>query len=182
MSLALTRRRAGLLAVTAAAMALTLGAGVAQSAQALPRAATSRGSVACTGANTKVTAQQVSRPINHLLLTVRNTGRKVCYLYGYPAVQVPGAQAVPPVVDESRPQAVVTLKPGRSGYAGVLLSSADGSGGHGETVKSFHVWFQNRALAFTGSSATVHLRKGVYADESLRVTYWETSPSTALTW
>ena len=176
MSFALTRRRAGLLAVTAVATALSLGTGVAQGAAA------SHQNDACTGANTKVTAEQVSRPINHLLLTVRNTGRKVCYLYGYPAVQVPGAQAVPPVVDESQPQAVVTLKPGQSGYAGVLLSSADGSGGHGETVKSFRMWFQNRSLAFAGSSATVHLRKGVHADESLRVTYWQTDPATALTW
>ncbi len=51
--------------------------------------------VTCTGANTKVTAQTVTRPLNHMLLTVKNTGSKTCYLYGYPALRFQDAQAVP---------------------------------------------------------------------------------------
>lgn len=137
--------------------------------------------VTCTGANTKVTAQTVSRPLNHLLLTVKNTGSKTCYLYGYPALRFTNAQAVPPVDEDTQPQAVTTLRPGQSGYAGVLLSAADGSGTNGYTAKTLKVIFQNRALEFVGSGVKVALpSKGVYIDSSLRTTYWLTNPADAL--
>jgi hypothetical protein len=137
--------------------------------------------VTCTGANTKVTAQTVSRPLNHLLLTVKNTGSKSCYLYGYPALRFTDAQSVPPVDEDTQPQAVTTLRPGQSGYAGVLLSAADGSGTNGYTAKTLSVIFQNRALDFVGSGVKVALPgKGVYIDSSLRTTYWLTNPADAL--
>ncbi|WP_405865220.1 DUF4232 domain-containing protein [Streptomyces sp. NBC_01515] len=137
--------------------------------------------VTCTGANTKVTAQTVSRPLNHLLLTVKNTGSKTCYLYGYPALRFTDAQAVPPVDEDTQPQSVTTLRPGQSGYAGVLLSAADGSGSGGYTAKTLSVIFQNRALDFVGSGVKVALpSKGVYIDSSLTTTYWLTNPSDAL--
>lgn len=98
---------------------------------------TSTSSVTCSGANTKVTAQTVSRPINHMLLTVTNTGSKTCNLYYYPAVNFDDAQSVPPVMKESQPQAVTSLAPGQSGYAGVALAGGDdGSGTNGRTAKS----------------------------------------------
>ena len=137
--------------------------------------------VTCTGANTKVTAQTVTRPLNHLLLTVKNTGSKTCYLYGYPALRFTDAQSVPPVDEDTQPQAVTTLRPGQSGYAGVLLSAADGSGSGGYTAKTLSVIFQNRALDFVGSGVKVALpSKGVYIDSSLTTTYWVTNPSDAL--
>ncbi|MEW1824989.1 DUF4232 domain-containing protein [Streptomyces sp. NPDC088196] len=137
--------------------------------------------VTCTGANTKVTAQTVSRPLNHLLLTVKNTGSKSCYLYGYPALRFTDAQSVPPVDEDTQPQAVTTLSPGQSGYAGVLLSAGDGSGTNGYTAKTLSVIFQNRALDFVGSGVNVALpSKGVYIDSSLRTTYWLTNPADAL--
>lgn len=137
--------------------------------------------VTCTGANTKVTAQTVTRPLNHLLLTVKNTGSKTCYLYGYPAVRFTNAQAVPPVDEDSQPQAVTTLRPGQSGYAGLRLSAADGSGTGGYTAKTLSVIFQNRALDFVGSGVKVALPgKGVYIDSSLTTTYWLTDPQDAL--
>ena len=142
---------------------------------------TTSGIVTCTGANTKVTAQTVSRPLNHLLLTVKNTGSKSCYLYGYPALNFQDAQAVPPVDEDTQPQAVTTLRPGQSGYAGVLLSAADGSGSGGYTAKTLSVIFQNRALDFVGSGVKVALpSKGVYIDSSLTTSYWLTNPSDAL--
>ncbi|MGJ3560305.1 DUF4232 domain-containing protein [Streptomyces sp. INA 01156] len=85
------------------------------------------------------------RPLNHLLLTVTNTGSKNCDLIGYPAVRFGEAQSVPPAFEDSKPQAVVTLAPGESGYAGVLLSAADGSGSHGYTTKSLQVFFNDGA-------------------------------------
>jgi hypothetical protein len=70
-----------------------------------------------------VTAQSVESPVNHLLITVTNTGSKLCDLYYYPAVRFQDAQSVPPVIKETQPQAVTTLAPGESGYAGVILSA-----------------------------------------------------------
>ncbi|MCX4815039.1 DUF4232 domain-containing protein [Streptomyces sp. NBC_01239] len=143
----------------------------------------SSAAVTCTGANTKVTAQTVTRPLNHMLLTVKNTGSTTCYLYGYPALRFQDAQAVPPVVEDSQPQAVTTLRPGQSGYAGVNLSSADGSGTGGYTAKTLSVIFQNRDLDFIGSGVKVPLpSKGTYIDSSLRTTYWLSDPQDAINW
>ncbi|MFF3660744.1 DUF4232 domain-containing protein [Streptomyces olivochromogenes] len=129
---------------------------------------TSTRNPACNGANTKTTATAVSRPLNHLLLTVTNTGAKNCDLTGYPIARFGEAQSVPPVAESTHPQAVVTLTPGESGYAGVLLSAADGSGGNGYTAKTLVVGFAK------GSSATPALpAKGVYVDDKLTVTYWQ---------
>jgi len=141
----------------------------------------SSGTVTCTVANTKVTAQTVTRPLNHLLLAVKNTGSKTCYLYGYPALNFQDAQALPPVDEDTQPQAVTTLRPGQSGYAGVLLSAADGSGSGGYTAKTLKVIFQNRSLDFVGSGVKVALpAKGVWIDSSLTTTYWLTDPQDAL--
>ncbi|MFJ6895514.1 DUF4232 domain-containing protein [Streptomyces hokutonensis] len=141
----------------------------------------SSGTVTCTGANTQVTAQTVTRPLNHLLLAVKNTGSQTCNLYGYPALDFQDAQAVPPVDKDTQPQAVTTLRPGQSGYAGVLLSAADGSGSGGYTAKTLKVIFQNRALDFVGSGVKVALpAKGVWIDSSLTTTYWLTDPEDAL--
>lgn len=68
--------------------------------------------VTCEGSNTKTVAAPLNRPVNHMLLTVTNTGSKPCYLYTYPALRFGEAQAVPPVLKDSQPQAVVTLGPG----------------------------------------------------------------------
>ena len=151
--------------------------------KASKRTKASSAAVTCTGANTKVTAQTVTRPLNHMLLTVKNTGSKTCYLYGYPALRFQDAQAVPPVVEDSQPQAVTTLGPGQSGYAGVNLSSADGSGIGGYTAKTLSVIFQNRDLDFIGSGVKVPLpSKGTYIDSSLRTTYWLSDPQDAINW
>lgn len=130
---------------------------------------------ACDGATTRTTATEVSRPLNHILLTVTNTGSKNCDLTGYPAVRFGDAQAVPPVAEETKPQAVVTLAPGESGYAGVLLAAADGSGKNGYTAKTLEVFFGS------GRSARPALpAKGVYVDDRLTVTYWQSGLDDAL--
>ena len=131
--------------------------------------------VACDGSDTKTTATVVSRPLNHLLLTVTNTGTRNCDLTGYPIARFGEAQSVPPVAEETHPQAVVTLAPGESGYAGVLLSAADGSGGNGYTAKTLQVGFDK------GRGATPALpAKGVYVDDRLTVTYWQQTLDDAL--
>jgi hypothetical protein len=133
----------------------------------------------CTTANSRMTATVVSRPLNHLLLTVTNTGSKNCNVIGYPAVRFGEAQSVPPVFEDSKPQAVVTLAPGESGYAGVLLSAADGSGSNGYTAKSLEVYLNKDAGAAFKPSLPA---KGVYLDDSISVTYWQQTMADALTW
>ncbi|WP_031483000.1 DUF4232 domain-containing protein [Streptomyces bicolor] len=133
----------------------------------------------CTPASTRTTATEVSRPLNHLLLTVTNTGSKNCNLTGYPAVRFGEAQSVPPAIEDSKPQAVVTLAPGESGYASVLLSAADGSGSGGYTAKSLAVYFDTAASDAARPSLPA---KGVYVDDSIRVSYWQSTMADALTW
>ncbi|WP_405830481.1 DUF4232 domain-containing protein [Streptomyces sp. NBC_01176] len=132
---------------------------------------------ACDGANTRTSATVVSRPLNHLLLTVTNTGSKNCDLTGYPIARFGEAQSVPPVAEETHPQAVVTLAPGESGYAGVLLSAGDGSGGDGYTAKTLVVGFAKGAASTPALPA-----KGVYVDAKLTVTYWQQSLDDALSY
>ncbi|MFE5584984.1 DUF4232 domain-containing protein [Kitasatospora sp. NPDC056531] len=139
----------------------------------------------CEGSNTKTTAAPLNRPVNHMLLTVTNTGSGTCYLYGYPAVQFGEAQSVPPVITDSKPQAVVTLKPGESGYASVNLSSTDGSNGsNGRTATSLAVYFSGPSGSESvGAGAHPSLpTKGVYVDDSLTVTYWQQSLDDAVSW
>lgn len=133
---------------------------------------------ACVAATTRTTATVVSRPLNHLLLTVTNKSSKSCDLTGYPIVRFSEAQSVPPVAEETHPQAVVTLAPGESGYAGVLLSAADGSGVHGYTAKTLEVYFGDKG----GSARPALPAKGVYIDEKLTVTYWQQDLDTALSY
>ncbi|MGI5466351.1 DUF4232 domain-containing protein [Streptomyces sp. CA-132043] len=140
--------------------------------------------VTCQGSNTKTVAAPLKRPVNHMLLTVTNTGSKRCFLYGYPAVRFGEAQSVPPVIEDSKPQAVVTLEPGDSGYASVSLSATDGSGSHGRTEKSLAVYFHGRSgNESVGTGAHPALpAKGVHIDDSLKVTYWQQSMDDAIMW
>lgn len=135
-------------------------------------------SVPCSSGSVQVRATTVSRPVNHLLLTLTNTGSRACDLVGHPAVRFGEAQAVPPVFEESKPQAVVTLAPGESGYAGVRLSAADGGGAHGHTVTTLSVHLGENAGAVSASLPA----KGVYVDDSLTVTYWQSDMEDALAW
>ncbi|GAB2946125.1 DUF4232 domain-containing protein [Streptomyces heilongjiangensis] len=138
--------------------------------------------VTCNGSNTAVTMQPVARPLNHMLITVKNTGSKVCDLYYYPTVRFDQVQWAPRIVEESQPQAVVTLAPGESGYAGVLLSAADGSGENGATAKKVTIRFQGRNQGSDGgATASPSLpAKGVYYDSTLAVTYWQSTIDDAL--
>ncbi|MFC8708458.1 DUF4232 domain-containing protein [Streptomyces sp. NPDC057197] len=126
----------------------------------------------CGAKSLRFKAATVSRPINHLLITATNTGSKTCMLPMYPAARFGEAQSVPPVAEETKPQAVTTLEPGQSGYAGVLLS---GDGDHGHTVNTLTIPFDD------GSIGTVALPgRSVYVDDKLTVTYWESTVEPAV--
>jgi hypothetical protein len=129
----------------------------------------------CSASDVQITAANAPRPINHLLLTATNTGTKTCALPQYPAARFGEAQSVPPVAESSKPQSLTTLAPGESGYAGVRLSSGDGSGENGYETNTLTIPFED------GSVATVKLPVGgVYVDTALTVTYWQTDASNAL--
>ncbi|MFJ8546702.1 DUF4232 domain-containing protein [Streptomyces sp. NPDC093586] len=129
----------------------------------------------CSASDVKITAQKVSRPLNHLLLTATNTGSKTCMLPPYPAARFGEAQAVPTVAEASKPQALTGVAPGESGYAGVLLSAGDGSGENGYETNTLTIPFED------GSVATVALPAGgVHVDTALTVTYWQTGVDHAL--
>ncbi|MET7475991.1 DUF4232 domain-containing protein [Streptomyces sp. NPDC005648] len=153
-------------------------------AKAPARTTSSDKPVTCEGSDTRTVAAPLTRPVNHMLLTVTNTGSKPCFLYYYPAVNFGQEQSVPPVIEDSQPQAVVTLDPGESGYASVSLSATDGSGKGGYTSKSLAVYFFGRSgSGSVGAGAHPALpAKGVHVDDSLEVTYWQQTLDAALNW
>jgi hypothetical protein len=134
----------------------------------------------CTDTNTKLTVTSVKRPANHMLLTVTNTGSKSCYAYSYPFLRFGEAQSVPPAVEDSRPQSVVVLTPGQSAYAGILTSSADGSGEGGYSTEDLTVGLQGADGRSAGAMADVPLSTEVFVDSTLAVTYWQTDMDDAL--
>ncbi|MGD3105393.1 DUF4232 domain-containing protein [Streptomyces sp. YGL11-2] len=141
------------------------------------------GHTACDAARIRIVAKPLNRPINHLLLEATNTSGTTCDLYAAPFLQFDDAQAPVPDLPESKPQAVVTLAPGQSGYAGVTTSGAAG-GAHGRTVTSLSVWVAARdGKGSVGGAAKVALPGGsAYIDDSARVSYWQTDPSDAASW
>ncbi|MFI7141658.1 DUF4232 domain-containing protein [Streptomyces massasporeus] len=125
--------------------------------------------VPCNGCNTTVTAQPVRRPLNHMLITVKNTGSKLCDLTYYPVLRFDEMECFPQAVEDSQPQAVTTLPPASWGYAGVSLSAADGSGEGGTTGHKLTVGFQGYTPdRDAGPSAIPALpAKGVSYDSTL---------------
>ncbi|MEV5594713.1 DUF4232 domain-containing protein [Streptomyces sp. NPDC052496] len=137
-------------------------------------------STTCTAANTKVTVSKLSRPINHLLLTITNTGSVRCDAYHYPALRFDDAQASTAVRPDSKPQAVVSVEPGRSAYAAVRTSDATGEASGGKTAHSLEVFFAHRDGSYAERPARPALPKGTYIDDSAQVTYWQSELDDAL--
>ncbi|MGW0608638.1 DUF4232 domain-containing protein [Streptomyces sp. NPDC002644] len=139
--------------------------------------------VTCTAANTKIVVTSVSRPINHLLVTATNTGKVPCFAYHAPFLRFDDAQAAVPVLDASVPQAVVTLEPGESAYAGVMTAAATGEGEGGRTARKVTVTLAARSGDAGSGASTVTLPSGgVYVDSTHTVTYWQQEMDQALAW
>ncbi|MGW8778818.1 DUF4232 domain-containing protein [Streptomyces sp. NPDC055796] len=157
------------------------GSGEAKGGSSDPAAAAGN-RVLCNGSNTEVTVQPVARPLNHMLISVKNTGSKSCDLTYYPVLRFDEMQWAPGPRQETRPQAVVSLAPGQSGHAAAMLAAADGSGEGGTTGQKLTIAFQGRTPNSSGgASATPPLpAKGVYYDSSLTVTYWQQNIEDAL--
>ncbi|MET8012770.1 DUF4232 domain-containing protein [Streptomyces sp. NPDC005271] len=125
-----------------------------------------------------VSVQSVPRPVNHLLLKVTNAAGVDCNVPGFPLLRFDDAQAPTPAAGQTKPQAVVTLAPGESAYAGITTSSADGSGSEGWKAKKVTV-----SLDGLDIDSTVDLPgASVHVDSSAQVTYWQRTASDALSW
>ncbi|MGN4161594.1 DUF4232 domain-containing protein [Streptomyces sp. NEAU-PBA10] len=136
----------------------------------------------CTAEGTEVTVTDAPRPINHLLIKATNTSDTTCHLYYAPYLRFDQAQSAVPFIEESKPQAVVTLAPGESGYAGVLTSTPDGS--HPYDATSLTLYYAARSgQGSTGAPSHPALPfDSVRVDSSNAVTYWQTSAADALMW
>ncbi|MFE9043086.1 DUF4232 domain-containing protein [Streptomyces sp. NPDC012421] len=128
----------------------------------------------CTAADVKVVASKVTRPINHLALTITNTGGRRCDAMGAPLVGFDHSQAPIRIVEESKPQAVVTLLPGESAYASLILTGEPGGDTHGMTIRTIKVNLT------TDSMETVTAPKGTYVDDGAAVSYWQRELEDAL--
>lgn len=131
----------------------------------------------CSGAHTTTKAAVVSRPAGRLLLTVTNTGATDCALAGYPKARFGGTDHSPSPAAATRPRTAVTLSPGESAYAGVVLSAADGTGAHGHRAKTLTVTLPDGPAAHPALPAG-----GVYVDDEPTVTYWLSDREAALTY
>ncbi|MEU2508906.1 DUF4232 domain-containing protein [Streptomyces sp. NPDC007863] len=128
----------------------------------------------CTAADVKVVASKVSRPINHLALTITNLGDHTCHALNAPLVGFDDSQAPIAIVEDSKPQAVVTLAPGASGYASLILTGEPGADTHGMTVRTIKVSLT------ADSMVTLKAPEGTYVDDGAAVSYWQQELEDAL--
>ncbi|MEV6199901.1 DUF4232 domain-containing protein [Streptomyces sp. NPDC051771] len=128
----------------------------------------------CTAADVKVVASKVTRPINHLALTITNTGDRTCHALNAPLVGFDDSQAPIAIVEDSKPQAVVTLAPGASGYASLILTGEPGADTHGMTVRTIKVSLT------ADSMVTLKAPEGTYVDDGAAVSYWQRELEDAL--
>ncbi|QLH23011.1 DUF4232 domain-containing protein [Streptomyces sp. Rer75] len=133
---------------------------------------------ACDVNKAAVSVESVKRPVNHLLLKFTNRAGVDCNVPYYPVLRFGAGQSATPAIEDSKPQAVVTLAPGETAYAGITTSGADGSGSGGTKESTLEVFLKGYDY-----STTVNLPNGgVYVDSASKVTYWQSSASDALTW
>ncbi|MFF4958950.1 DUF4232 domain-containing protein [Streptomyces sp. NPDC001222] len=170
--------------VALAALALTAcqnGEGVRDegpstaASSASPRHAAAPATAPCSGSRTRTTATAVSRPANRLLLRLTNTGTANCTLTGYPRARFGEEPSAVQPAEETRPRTALTLSPGESAYAGVVLSSADGSAAHARTARTLTLTLPAGPAAHPPLPA-----RGVHVDDAMTVTYWLSSGEAAL--
>ncbi|MFI9503549.1 DUF4232 domain-containing protein [Nocardia sp. NPDC052566] len=135
---------------------------------------------ACIAANTTVAVQNAARPINHLILGVTNIGGSPCTAYYYPRLRFDEAQSAAPAIEDSRPQALVTINPGETAYAGIITSAADNP----DVIPARRLgvaFAESDNNTYDGDSVTVDLPAGTTVGAAT-VTYWQRDANSALTY
>ncbi|NSC23255.1 DUF4232 domain-containing protein [Streptomyces albus subsp. chlorinus] len=152
------------------------GGGVSTQARSSSLSVTSS---TCTVGKVSVKLQETGGSAPVILLKATNNGSTRCDLYGYPFVGYPNAQAPIPV-GGGKPQAVVSLKPGASGYAALSLEEGDGGTMHRE--KQLTVELADRDQNGTGKTATVDAPagEGLAISDNSTVSYWNPTAELAL--
>ncbi|MET9859781.1 DUF4232 domain-containing protein [Streptomyces smyrnaeus] len=132
----------------------------------------------CTVGKVSVGLKETGGSAPVILLKATNNGSTRCDLYGYPFVGYPGAQA-PIAVGGGKPQAVVSLEPGKSAYASLGLEKGDGGNMHRD--KHLTVQLANRSMHGTGATATLTAPgAGLAISDNSTVSYWNTTPEPAM--
>ncbi|SEC26571.1 DUF4232 domain-containing protein [Streptomyces melanosporofaciens] len=125
-----------------------------------------------------VSVTSVPRPANHLLLEITNQSGVTCRLIGSPVVRFDDGRAAVPQDENTQPQAVVTLPPGESGYAGLTTSAAGAPAADGRKATGLTVSLPGedgrRAVDLPGDSVEV--------EDGTAVGYWQSDASDALLW
>ena len=130
----------------------------------------------------KLTIAPLREPVNHMMISATNISQLPCHLNKYPLVRTFQAQQTPlKAADSTKPAAAILLAPGATAYAGMMTSSADGSGTNGRNVPSLQVQLQpGGGAGGVGRPATVAMPAGAqYVDSSAVVTYWESDVRSA---
>ncbi|MFI7101959.1 DUF4232 domain-containing protein [Streptomyces sp. NPDC050161] len=137
------------------------------------------GDATCSTDGMKIEVVPTGGTLPAVLLKATNTAGGSCNLYGFPTVGYPGAQAAVGAAEASKPQAVVTLEPGKSAYAAIGLPQ-DGKNLHRE--KSLTVGLRGKDMGPIDGQATVNAPGGAglgISDDST-VTYWQADQAAAL--
>ncbi|MEU5928723.1 DUF4232 domain-containing protein [Streptomyces antimycoticus] len=125
-----------------------------------------------------VSVTSVPRPASHLLLEITNQSGVTCRLIGSPVVRFDDGRAAVPQDENTRPQTVVTLPPGESGYAGLTTSAANAPAADGRKATGLAV-----SLAGEDSRRAVDLPgDSVEVGDGAAVGYWQSDASDALLW
>lgn len=138
----------------------------------------------CPGEYTDVTVEWAVPPAkddSRLLLTVTNTSTTPCELRTYPVLRLEdGEGRLVGVFENSKPATEVTLAPGKSAYAGLLLRQ--GNKEVSDLVKDMALAPHGQSPRDnTGEGVLLEMPKGgVYVDDKARVTYWNSSSEAAV--
>ncbi|MFK0202439.1 DUF4232 domain-containing protein [Streptomyces lavendulae] len=163
--------------ITAAAMAV-----IAPGPAAAENVSAARGVPPCGHVLFDVTSTPVARPVNHVLLTLTNTGTEPCAAYGAPVLRFPGSHTPADVWADSRPGSVIVVRPGESAFSGLTASAADGSGADGRRADRGFLRLQGEHGELVGPLARVELRPDVWVDSKATVTHWQATAENALAW
>ena len=131
----------------------------------------------------KLTIEPLHEPINHVMISAQNISQLPCHLNKYPLLRTFEAQQTPmQVAQATKPAIALVLQPGATAYAGVMTSSADGSGTNGRNVPAMLLQLQASSAAAGGvgrPASVVMPHDAQYVDGSAVVTYWESDIQTA---